>query len=487
MTGPSRTEPLSFHDRLIAQLHTALNRSTPLSTGRRAACWLLGGLLLLGPFVSHWHKAFHPDRPHGDWFSIFAIADYSLDTGKLEANEADPIVRTQRYPPITRPLLMLFAVVPKAVSAVLSFALFAVLYVWSASQVSRIFFTPSPPSRSIGTALALALVLPYVWADLTAGNLTSVLLASVTGAYVLAGRGHPLRAGVVLSVGIMLKIIPVLCLLYFIVRRKWRVAWGVALGVVLLGILPSLALFGPQKLWDYHDYWYRTQFLGYTPMNTIDHPNECTYQNQAVVRTMVRLFTDVNAGSSSKPFKITIAPLSRTALKAAYLAIMLTTGLALLWYLWRTRSETSARTNAATYALCVGSMLWFSPWVGSYYYALAIWPAAGLLGYLLGDAHEPRVSTRTHLWHGRPAGEDTGETPVPQVHLGTLSRTRWVRGALVLWLLAMPAIGSHLLRAWGTHTWCAALMLVALAAAFAPSSVTAIRPNHQERSRPHSA
>ncbi len=451
MAGSAQTESLSLHDRLIARIRTVLNRPMPLPAGRRAVCWLIGGLLLLGPFISHLHKAFHPERPHGDWYSIYAIAEYSMDTGELEADESEPIVRTQRYPPITRPLLMLLAVVPKAASAVFSFVFFAALYFWSAGQVSRIFFAPSRPGRSIGAALALALVLPYAWADLTAGNLTSVLLASVTGAYVLAGRGRPLLAGVVLSIGIMLKIIPVLCLLYFVVRCKWRVAWGVALGVVLLGILPSLMLFGPQKLWDYHGYWYRTQFLGYTPMNTIDHPTECTYQNQAVVRTMVRLFTDVNAGSSSRPFKITIAQLPRTALKAAYLAIMLTTGLALLWYLWRTRSEGAAEANAATYALCVGSMLWFTPWVGSYYYSLAIWPAAGLLGYLLDDTLEP-------------------------------SRTRWARGALVFWLLAMPAIGSQLLRALGTHTWCAALLLVALAAAyrFAPNRVTAIRPSPQE-------
>lgn len=458
MAGPPRTESLSLHDRLIAHLRTALNRPMPLPAGRRVACWLIGVLVLLGPFISHLHKAFDPERPHGDWYSIYAIAEYSVATGELEADESDPIVRTQRYPPITRPLLMLFAVVPKTVSAVLSFVFFATLYVWSAGQISRIFFAPSHPGRSIGAALALALALPYVWADLTAGNLTSILLASVTGAYVLAGKGRPLRAGVVLSIGIMLKIIPVLCLLYFVVRGKWRVAWGVVLGVVLLGILPSLMLFGPQKLWDYHDYWYRTQFMGYTPMNTIDHPNECTYQNQSVVRTMVRLFTDVNAGSSSRPFKITIAPLPRTALKAAYLAIMLTTGLALLWHLWRTRSGGSAQANAATYALCVGSMLWFTPWVGSYYYSLAIWPAAGLLGYLVDNASET-------------------------------SRTRWIRGALALWLLAMPAIGSQLLRAWGTHTWCAAFLLVALAAVYraAPNRITAIHPNPQEQSRPRSA
>lgn len=439
---------------MIVHVRTALNRPAPLPVGGRAACWLLGGILLLGPFISHWHKAFHPDRPHGDWYSIYSIAKYSTDTGELEANEADPIVRTQRYPPITRPMLMLMAVVPKAVSAVLSFFLFVALYLWSARQVSRIFFAPTKGSRPIGVALALGLVLFYVWADLTAGNLTSVLLASVTGAYVLADRGRPLRAGCVLSIGIMLKIIPVLCLLYFVARRKWRVAWGVALGVVLLGILPTLMLFGPQKLWDYHGYWYRTQFLGYTPINTIDHPTECAYQNQSVVRTMVRLFTDVNAGSTNRPFKITIAQLPRTVLKAAYLAIMLTTGLALLWYLWRTRGENSARANAETYALCVGSMLWFTPWVGSYYYTLAIWPAAGLLGCLLDETRDP-------------------------------SRTRWARRALVLWLLAMPAIGSQLLRAWGTHTWCAAVMLIALAAAYryAPNRIT----NRPERSRPRSA
>ena len=419
----------AFHT-LHRRLGDALQRKTPPAVGAKAATLCIFLLLLLGPFVSHLHKAFHPERPHGDWYSIYSIAAYSYETGELEADENDPVVRTQRYPPITRPLLMLLALPPKAVSAVLSFALFAGLYVWSAVRVSGLFLRPTTHGRWAGALLALGLVFPYVWADLTAGNLTSVLLASATGAYVLASRGRTFRAGLVLSIGIMLKMIPALCLLYFLIRRKWGVAWGVLAGTLLFGVAPSLLIFGPQKLYDYHGYWYRTQYLGFTPLSTIDNPTEYSYQNQSLVRTMVRLFTPVNAGPSSRPFTITIAEAPRWALKLAYILLAGATGAALLWWLWRTRNIQSPETAAGGYALCVGSMLWFSPWVGSYYFSLALWPAVALIAHVLRQIDEPH-------------------------------RARWSHRALLLWFIAMPGLGSHLLRALSIHLWASVLLLLA--------------------------
>lgn len=423
-------------------MRDALGRETPPTRRFRIVWLLLAAIFLAGPFASHLHKSFNTERPHGDWYSIYSIAEYSMKTGELQADEGEDIVRTQRYPPITRPLLMLFAVPPKAVSAVVSFALFGGLYVWCAARVSAFFFRPTSQARWVGIAFALGLVLPYVWADLTAGNLTSVLLASVTGAFVLAAGGKPFRAGIVLSIGIMLKIIPVLCLLYFLVRRKWGVAWGVAAGVVVIGVIPSLAIFGPSKLWNYHGYWYRTQFSVYTPMNAIDNPVECTYQNQAVVRTMIRLFTRTNAGSSGHPFYVTIAELPRVAIKIAYATLMTLSGLGFLAWLYRTRHADSA---PAVYAVCVGSMLWFSPWIGSYYYSLALWPAAALLGNLLTVAAEPRT-------------------------------VRWSDRALLVWLAAFPAIGSYFLRACGIHTLASLCLLVAIAGTFKPPVPENIEP-----------
>ncbi|MFQ5502673.1 MAG: glycosyltransferase family 87 protein [Phycisphaerae bacterium] len=415
----------------LIRLRDSLQRESPLPTRTRIIWIILGVLLLAGPFASHLHKSHNPDRPHGDWYSIYSIGRYSIETGDLEADEAEPIVRTQRYPPITRPLLMLMALLPKTPAAVLSFVLFAGLYAGCARHVSRIFLNPSAQARWPAAAISLVLVAPYLWSDLTAGNLTSVLLASVTGAFVLEKRGRPWLAGMALSIGILLKIIPVLCLLYFLVRRRWRVAWGVAAGILLIGVLPSLAIFGPRKLCDYHGYWYRTQFSEFTPLNTIDRPIECTYQNQAVVRTMVRLFTHTNAGSSSRPFYITIAQPPRIVLKLGYGIIMAASGLALLIRLWRTRKEHESSIARADYALCVGSMLWFSPWIGSYYYTLALWPAAALLGNIL-----------THV-----------DDPVPR---------HPARRTLLLWLIAMPAIASRFLRACGIHTLAAALLLLVL-------------------------
>jgi hypothetical protein len=410
-------------------LFPSLHRSSPLSRRHWFAIAAMAIAFLAPPMASHLHKALRTQ--HGDWLSIYNIAVFSVDTGELQADPADDVIRTQRYPPIARPLLMLFALPPKAVSAVLSFALFVGLYGWCAAKLSRHFLSPTPAGRPLGVALCIALTAPYIWADLTASNLTSVLLWSVTAAFVLAQRGRPWRAGAALSIGIMLKMIPAVCLAYFLFRKQWRVLGGAVAGIFLLGLLPSLLLFGPRKLYDYHRYWYTQEFAKYSPLRTIDQPVECTYQNQAIVRTMVRLFTPTNAGHSWDPFYLQIAEPPRWAIKAAYISLMGASLAALLWILWRSRGDTSAGASGMCYALCVGTMLWLSPWAGSYYFSLAMWPVVALVGVLV------------------------------QANDGT-RRSPFVSFALLFWIAAMLSLASQTLRALGISMTATLVLLIAV-------------------------
>lgn len=431
---------------MLPRLSAALHRTAPL-TWRERILWLVIAILLLHwPFLSHIHKSLN--KQHGDWLSIYHIARHSVQTGELRAEGTEDLVISERYPPIARSLLMPLALPPKAVSAVLSFVLFASLYGWCAVRLSDLFLRPSPAGRWLGSAITLGLVSPYIWADLAACNLTSVLLWSVTAAFALAQSGKPIRAGVALSVGISLKMIPAICLLYFISRRQWRVLWGAVIGIVVLGLLPSLVIFGPKKLWDYHGYWYREEFSKFTPMATIDQPVECLYQNQAVVRTMIRLFTHTNAGHSADPFYIQIAEPPRWVLKAGYVAIMGASVGLLLWVLWSHRHDSSPLVIGGCYALCVGAMLWLSPWVASYYFSLAMWPATALAAVILGPA-AARDESLGRL--SRASAFRRDRTPVI------------ARFALATWLLLIPTLASQSLRALGASMWGVLVLLVAVA------------------------
>lgn len=409
--------------------------------GRRryAAAALLLLVLFLPTFLSHLHKALRTD--HGDWLSIYNIALHSRQTGELAADASEPIVRTQRYPPIARPLLMLMAVPPKSVSAVLSFLLFAACYLVSAACISRVTLSPRPQDRPLAMLVAIGFVLPYAWSDLANGNVTSVLLASVTLAYVLAERGRGTSAGVVLSVGILLKMVPAVCLMHFLVRRQWRVGVGVVVGVVAIGLLPTFAVFGVRRTIDYHRVWYEQEFVRLAPAKTIDDAVECGYRNESVVRTLVRFLTPVQVGDVGREFRVSVAAWSPGAIKLTYAAVMTATAAAWLTFLWWMRRATAPVARAGCYSLCVGAMVWFSPWVYVYYFALAMWPALALLG------HSIRAGERS-----RPA---------------TLARA-----ALILWLVALPAVASPFLRACSVHLWAMAVVLLALGLAVRREAVT---------------
>lgn len=392
----------------------------------------LVALFLLGPFISHLHKSCGTAR--GDWLSIYHIAEYTLRTGNLQVDEQtdDKLVITERYPPIARPLLLLFALLPKEISAVLSFLLFASLYAWSVVQISTLYPETGELSARTARLWPAMLVAPYIWADLTAGNLTSILLWSVTAAFVWSERGRPWRAGVALSVGILLKMIPAICLIHFALHRQWRVLAGSIAGVVFLGLLPSLAIFRPGSLAEYHSHWYRAEFAKFSPLRVIDQPVECTYQNQAWPRTMIRLFVPVNSGHAGDPFSITIAQPPRWLLKVAYLLIVFISLLAFCWVLWRTKQSLIPSSIMGSFSLCVGAMLWFSPWVASYYFSLAIWPLAAVVARM-----------------------------ARQKSTALSDRLPWL--VLLIWLLAMPGLASQFLRACSVNLLALAFVLVSVA------------------------
>jgi hypothetical protein len=64
----------------------------------------------------------------------------------------------------------------------------------------------------------------------------------------LVKRGHPVLAGVVMAFAVMMKVTPLIFLLFFWLKRQWKVLGGMVLGFFLAAILiPSLVLSPPKS------------------------------------------------------------------------------------------------------------------------------------------------------------------------------------------------------------------------------------------------
>lgn len=102
--------------------------------------------------------------------------------------------------------------------------------------------------------------LPWMWviaavfipalSTLYAGQVNALVFLSIALALWAFKRGQPLGGGLALSLGVMLKLMPLTLVAYFLWRRQWRVVGGAVIGVVVLS-LACVPFVGWDILWSY--------------------------------------------------------------------------------------------------------------------------------------------------------------------------------------------------------------------------------------------
>jgi hypothetical protein len=96
------------------------------------------------------------------------------------------------------------------------------------------------------------------------GQVNVLLVAMFAAAFAAAVRGRRIASGAWLGAAIALKLIPAFLLLFPFVRREWRTGIGVAAAlVVALGVIP-VAVWGPSKTLELHEFFVRYVMLAGT-------------------------------------------------------------------------------------------------------------------------------------------------------------------------------------------------------------------------------
>jgi len=329
------------------------------------------------------------------------------------------------YPPSARPLLMVQALLPLKVAVVTWSVIYAGLYLLCCWAVARWLVPVEDRRRPAAMLLVWAFMLPWIWSDLAVGNVTSMLVASVVLSYILVKRGREIAGSFLLSLGIILKFLPALMLVFYAMRRRYRVVLMTLAFSLVLGVLPGLMLFGPRNYVDGWRLWREKVATPRSPATMIFGRRRWSYQNQAWSAVLVRMFADVNAGHTRQPFKVTLAELPSGWIFALWCAVAAVpvAGIAAL-------QKWGGRAGAAddfTYALLCLAMLWYSPQVMSYYLALLLLP----VGLVVGHAYCERLAGR---------------------------RDRLAEVTLACYILLCMTVASPHLRALGSYQWIVALL-----------------------------
>ena len=267
------------------------------------------------------------------------------------------------------------------VFTVLSLGLFAVSAVLVADLLND-----GVLRRPRGAALlAVGLALVYVHSCAVLGNVGLLLVFLIVAGWFLTERGREWEAGAALGLAVLIKLLPVVLLVFFLLKRRWRVLGGAVVVMVVLGIGLPLATLGYEETVAQHKAFYKRAASGHSAIQTItaDRPTKANFSNNAAPMVLRRLLSPIDGGkTSSGPLYVNFADLPRGTILAIYVILMAVfvglTSLATVRHSrsWPPVNVEEGRALRAQFGLWCCIMLLAAPLVWTHYLPLLFWPLA---------------------------------------------------------------------------------------------------------------
>lgn len=403
-----------------------------------------------------WHRA-SPESDSTDFRDFWENALHFRHTGQIASD-----LGVHNYLPFFTILMTPWSFLPLQPAAVLFVALSLALFALTVRMCEVLLAAPLPPSGGAhggsrarsATLIAAALALPYVYACAVLGNVGLLLLFLVVACWFLSWRGHELAAGAALGLATLIKLLPAALVVYFVLRRQWRVAGAALVTMVVLGVGWPLLSLGPNRTWNEHVAFYQRAIHGHSAVTTIlaDKPIKANFSNNALPIVLRRLFSPVNGGKEGQALAVNIANVPRMAILGIYVALL--AAIAILSILaairrpvGRTRLDGPAPAPADSwiFATWCSLMLLASPLVWTHYLPLAFWPLAMLADAATRAPETPtmqRPQARPRATNSAGVSSCTAADRAPP--LARVALAAWLAATVLLVWPAARAAGAQL-------------------------------------------
>ncbi|HKV73338.1 MAG TPA: glycosyltransferase family 87 protein [Gemmatimonadales bacterium] len=299
---------------------------------------------------------------------------------------------------------------------------------------------PGIPIASAGLFVPLLLTSTYLFNNFEHTQISVVLLGLTVGGLYLIDRGRTWAGSAALGLAIAMKLMPVVFLPYFALRRQWRAFFQCGLITGALSLSPIL-VFGWTRYWDYVASWRKVLGWGWG----VGAYNQSLYA-----------LWDRFIGHHVYPF----APgdnynLNRSgdpAVQAAFLVSLAILGLLTLWRLLKPPFDRPRTAITEWSAVLILSTMW-GPVLWKLYLVVLLVPAALLFAVWRSPGLDA-ASRRTCAWflfgsavlQLGTAHDIAGRWLSPQLELGGVATwSALVMLAGVLWLRGRPDLlgGTH--------------------------------------------
>lgn len=388
-----------------------------LLTGSLSAKNYLVGLLIfyllfVGTFCSSFYRLTHQ---RGDFNQLIEDGALAIQTRQL--GEVLPL----EYPPTARPLFMILASAPPKWSLVFWWLINAWFYWQSAVWLSRQIAVADRDWKSVLPAFGIiGLAAAGIVSDLSVGQLTGLILFCVVGSYELDRCGRSIAGGTLLAISLLIKPLPAVLLLYYLLRRRWCLLAATFMAYVLLGPVLLMVLFGWNEQIDGWRWFFENTAQNRSPLRVFHRwaamPGMClTFRESGLASSLIRLCMEVTYDKHRH--SVQLLSLKPGMVRLIWLVF---TGLPLLWVsvliLRRKRHEPG---NLHVFAAMIGVMMLANPKFISYWLALPMVMTAPLA---------------VQLWETRRKGGNDW----------------FCFAAVLLWLFSNVSLGIPVLRAAGS-------------------------------------
>jgi hypothetical protein len=316
-----------------------------------------------------------------DFRDFWETAVHFRETGEIASD-----LGVHNYLPFFTLFMLPWALLPLRVAIVvfslLSLALFGVTVVLVEHLLSDgAKWRPRP-----ALLIAVALCLPYVHSCVVVGSVSLLLLFLIVASWFLVERGHEWEAGAALGLATLIKLLPAVLIVFFLLKRRWRAAGAAATVAVVLGLgLPLVTLGFHETVAQHRSFYQRAVVEGSAAQTlTSTQPLKTHFNNNALPIVLRRLLSPTNAGrwSQREEFYVNVADFSPGMRLAVFVALLALFGLVSAVVAlrrprpWPPDTIAAGQAVRAQFGVWCCLMLLASPLVWTHYLPLVYWPLA---------------------------------------------------------------------------------------------------------------
>jgi len=233
-------------------------------------------------------------------------------TGEISAE-----LGVHNYLPFFTIFMLPWGLLPMKVAIVIFSLLSLGLFALAAVMVENLLRDGLGGRPRAAMLITLGLMLPYVHSCAVLGNVGLMVLFLVVAAWFLVERGREWPAGVALGLAVLIKLLPAVLIVFFLLKRRWRVAAGALAVMVVLGFLLPLTALGWEETVRQHREFYQRSVAGHSAYQTItaEKPRKALFSNNAVPIVLRRLLSNVDGrpGEETEPLYLNVADLALAA------------------------------------------------------------------------------------------------------------------------------------------------------------------------------